>query len=55
MEFLCEYNFEVKFFQGKENVVAVTLSWQRHGLFVVTLGVDLRSHILATLPTDRLY
>lgn len=55
MEFLCEYDFEVKFIQGKENVVADALSRQRHELSAVTLGVDLRNQILSTLPVDVWY
>lgn len=55
MEFLCKYDFEVKYIQGKENVVADALSRRRHEVSVVTLCVDLRSQILVALPTDSWY
>ena len=46
MEFLCEYDFEMKYIQGKENVVAEALSHRRHVISSMTLSVDLRSQIL---------
>ena len=46
MEFLCDYDFEVKYIQGKENVVADALSRRRHVVSSMTLSVDLRSQIL---------
>ena len=55
MEFLCEYDFEVKYIQGNENVVANCLSHKRHKVSALTLGVELRSHILQTLPADVWY
>lgn len=55
MEFLCEYNFEVKYIQGKEYVVADALSRKRHEVSVLTLSVDLRSCILSALPLDAWY
>ena len=55
MEFLCEYDFEVKYIQGKENVVADALSRRRHVVSSMTLSVDLRSQILQALPTDSWY
>ena len=42
MELLCEYNFEVRYVQGKENVVANALSRRRHEISATTLEVDLR-------------
>ena len=46
MEFLCEYDFEVKYIQGKENVVENFLSCRRHEVSSITLSVNLRSQIL---------
>lgn len=44
MEFLCEYDFEVIYIQGKENVVADALSRRRHEVLVMTLSVDFLEH-----------
>ena len=55
MEFLCEYDFEVKYIQGKENVVADALIHKRHEVSSMTLGVNLRSQILQALPIDPWY
>ena len=55
MEFLCEYDFEMKYIQGKENVVADALSRRRHAISLMTLSVYLRSQILQALPTDSWY
>ena len=55
MEFLCEYDFEVRYIQGKENVVADALCRRRHEVSSMSLSVDLRSQILQELPTDTWY
>ena len=55
MEFLCEYDFEVKYIQGKENMVANALSRRRHVTLSLTLSVDLRSCILQALLIDTWY
>lgn len=52
MEFLCEYNFEVKYIQGKENKVADALSRRRHELSSLTLSIDLKEKILQNLVLD---
>ena len=52
MEFLCEYNFEVKYVQGKENKVADALSRRCHELSSLTLTVDLKEKILQNLIID---
>jgi len=52
MEFLCEYDFEVRYIHDKENVVADALSRWRHEISVVSLTIDLRGQILAALPPD---
>ncbi|GLJ39703.1 hypothetical protein SUGI_0811700 [Cryptomeria japonica] len=51
MEILCGYNFEVRYIQGKENVVADALSHRRHEISAMSLSVDLRSCILSALPS----
>ena len=55
MEFLCQYDFEVKYIQGKENVIVDALSRKRHEISTLTLSVDLWSHILQALPTNTWY
>ena len=55
MEFLWEYHFEVRYIQGKENVVVDALIRRRHEVSSMTLSVDLRSLILQALPTDSWY
>jgi len=52
MEFLCKYDFNVHYIEGKENVVANALSRRHHGILTLTLGVDLRGCILQHLPED---
>ena len=55
MEFLCEYDFDVCYIKGKENVVTDALSRRQHEILVLSLGVDLRGHILEVLPSDTWY
>lgn len=52
MKFLCEYNFEVKYVQGKENKVVDALSRRHHELSSLTLTVDLKERILQNLIVD---
>lgn len=44
MEFLREYDFEVRYIQRKENVVVDALSQRQHEVVVLSLGVDLREN-----------
>lgn len=53
MEFFYQYDFEVKYIQGKENVVVDALSHRCHVLSSVTLEVDLKGQILASFPSDN--
>ncbi|GLJ50967.1 hypothetical protein SUGI_1085410 [Cryptomeria japonica] len=46
MEFLCEYDFDVHYIKGKENVVADALSRRRHEVYTISMGTDLRDRIL---------
>ncbi len=55
MEFLCEYDFDVHYIKGKENVVADALSRRCHELSSVTTCTNLRERILQHLPADELY
>ena len=55
MEFLCEYDFDVHYIKGKENVVADALSRRCHELSSMTTCTDLRERILHHLPKDELY
>ena len=52
MEFLCECNFEVKYVEGKENVVSDALSRRRHALSSLILRVDLKDKNLQNLFAD---
>ena len=55
MEFLCEYEFDVHYIKGKENVVADALSRRRHELSSVNTCTNLREKILHHFPADELY
>ncbi len=55
MEFLCEYDFDVHYIKGKENVVADALSRRCHELSSMTTCTNLRERILQHLPADELY
>ena len=55
MESLCEYDFDVHYIKGKENVVADALSQRRHELSSMVTSTDLRGRILQHLPEDDFY
>ncbi|XP_059073629.1 uncharacterized protein LOC131874326 [Cryptomeria japonica] len=55
MEFLCQYDFELKYIQGKENMVVDALSHKRNEVVAVVLSVDLRSRNLSSLQSDAWY
>ena len=55
MEFLCEYDFDVHYIKGKENLAVDTLSRRHHELSSVTTCTDLRERILQHLFADELY
>lgn len=55
MELLCEYYFEVRYIQGKENVAVDSLSRRRHEFSMLSLSTHLGSQILQILPLDTLY
>ena len=55
MEFLCEYDFDVHYIKGKENVVVDALSRWRHELASMVTSTDLRERIMHHLPEDEFY
>ena len=55
MEFLCEYDFDVHYIKGKENVVVDALSRRRHELTSMVTGIDLRERIIHHLHEDEFY
>lgn len=55
MESLCEYEFDVHYIKGKENVIADVVSRRRHEISILSLGVDLRGRILEALPSETWY
>lgn len=55
MEFLCEYDFDVHYIKGKENVVADALSRRHHALSSMSTSTDLRERILQHFPVDEFY
>jgi hypothetical protein len=58
LEFLCEYDFEIKHIKRKENKVADGLSRRVHELHVTTISMywtDIKSIILEAANVDLLY
>ena len=55
MEFLCEYDFDVHYIKGKENVVVDALSRRQHELASMVTGTHLRERIIRHLPKDDFY
>ena len=55
MEFLCEYNFDMHYIKGKENIVTDALSRRCHELTSMITGTDWREHIMHHLPKDAFY
>jgi hypothetical protein len=55
LEFLYEYEFDIHYIKGKENVLVDALSMRQHKVSVMSLGLDLRSRILKALPSDTWY
>lgn len=55
MDFLYGYDFEVKYINGKENVVVDALSHRIHETLALTLSKVLRSFILQAFPTNTCY
>ena len=58
MEFLCEFDFEIKHIKGNENKVVDALSKKVHEMHVESLSIfqpDLRKHIINRIGEDEMY
>ena len=58
LEFLCEFDFEIKHIKGKENKVVDALNRKVHEMHVVSLSTfqpDLRQHIINHTAEDEMY
>jgi hypothetical protein len=58
LEFLSEYDFEIKHIKGKENQVADTLNKRAHEVYIAAIIVcmiDLKEKIVATTNSDQSY
>ena len=58
LEFLCEFDFEIKHIKGKENKVADAFSWKVQEMHVASLSIcqsDLRQQIANHIAEDELY
>jgi hypothetical protein len=52
---MSEYDFDISYIKGKENVVTDALSRRPRIFSLVTLKVNLREHVLTQLPGDSWY
>ena len=58
LEFLCEFDFEIKHIKGKENKVADALNRKVQEMHVASLSIfqsDLRQQIVSHFAGDKLY
>ena len=58
LEFLCEFDFEIKHIKGKENKVVDALSRKVHEMHVESLSTCqpyLRQHIINHIAEDEVY
>ena len=55
MEFLSEFNFEIKHVKGKENMLANVLSRRMHLLIVILCKSDLKGRILKDSSKDEVF
>ena len=58
LEFLCEFDFEIKHIKGKENKVVDALSRKVHEMNVASLSIcqsDLRQQIVNHAAEDEMY
>ena len=58
LEFLCEFDLEIKHIKGKENKVANALNRKVQKMHVASLSIfqsDLRQHIFNHVDEDELY
>ena len=55
MEFLCEFDFEIKHGKGKENKVANAFSRNFHVIAISICNTNLRAMVLEALASDEFY
>ena len=58
MEFLCEFDFEIKHIKGKENKVADAVSRKVQEMHVASISIfqsDLRKQIVNHIAGDEMY
>ena len=58
LEFLCEFDFEIKHIKGRENKVVDALSRKVHEMHLASLSIfqlDLRQYIVNHAAEDELY
>ena len=58
LEFLCEFDFEIKHIKGKENKVVDELNMKVQEMHAASLSIfqsDLRQHIVNCTAEDELY
>ena len=58
LEFLCEFDFEIKHIKGKENKVVHALSRKVQEMHVASLSIfqsDLRQQIVCHIAEDEMY
>lgn len=55
IEFLCEFDFDIKHVKGEENKVTNALSKKIHVAAFSVFKIDLRERILKSLTSDKFY
>ena len=55
MEFLCEFDFEIKHVKGKENKVTNSFSRKFHVVAISVCKTDRREWVLEALVSDEFY
>ena len=58
LEFLCEFDIEIKHIKGKENKVVNAVSIKVHSMYVASISTRqsyLRKHIVNSIVEDELY
>jgi hypothetical protein len=58
LEFLCEYDFDIRYIKGKDNKVADALSRKVHELHATTISrykTELKDRIMEAASTDLQY
>lgn len=55
MGFLCEYDFDVHYIKGKNNIITNALSQRRNEISMFFMGMDFHNCILENFPCDTCY